>query len=61
LENLKEYVTRTEYILEDIINIDLGEIGYENVNWIYLAQKKKRNSCEQGNESSFSLKGGNFL
>jgi hypothetical protein len=35
---------------EDIIRTDLGEIGWEVVHWIYLAQGLVVGCCEHGNE-----------
>jgi hypothetical protein len=46
-------------MLQDVINIELGKIRYVIMKWIYLAQKK--DCCEQGNDYSFSVNGGNFL
>jgi hypothetical protein len=41
----------------DNIKIDLGKIGWGDMDWIYMAQDRdKRNSCEHGNEPSCSIK-----
>jgi hypothetical protein len=46
---------------EDKIKIDLGEIGFRDVDWIYLAQDRDRTFCEHGEEPSGSIKCGKFL
>jgi hypothetical protein len=48
---------------EDNIRIVLREIGWECVDWIYLTQDRDRwrAVCGHGNESSGSIKGGEFL
>jgi hypothetical protein len=42
----------------DNIKIDLGEIGWDGMDWIDLAQDRDqwRDSCEHGDEPSGSLK-----
>jgi hypothetical protein len=42
----------------DNIKMDLGEIGWEDMDWIDLVQERDqwRGSCEHGNESSGSIK-----
>jgi hypothetical protein len=47
---------------EDNIKMDVKETGNERVGWIQLAQDRPvMVSCEHGNESSGSTKGGEFL
>jgi hypothetical protein len=41
------------------LTMDLGEIGFGNVDWINLAQDRGR--CEHGDEPSGSIKCGEFL
>jgi len=41
---------------EGTIRVDLGEIGWEGVDWIHLGQVGT--CCEHGNEPSGSIKGG---
>jgi hypothetical protein len=43
--------------------MDLKEIGWESVDWIYLAQDRDQwlDFCEHGNEPSGSIKYGRFL
>jgi hypothetical protein len=45
--------------MEDNIKMDLKEVGWEGMNWIYVALVA--DSCEHGNELSGSLSGGEFL
>jgi hypothetical protein len=45
--------------LEDDIKMDCREIGFPGVDWIYLAPVA--DSCENSNEPSGSIKGGEFL
>jgi len=54
---------RTRHRWEDNIRIDVREIGWECVDWIYLAQDKGpvAGCCEHGNEPSGSIKGREFL
>jgi hypothetical protein len=42
----------------DNINMDLGKIGWDDVNWIDLAQDRGpvKGSCEHGTEPSASMK-----
>jgi hypothetical protein len=42
----------------DNIKMDLREIGWDDIDWIELAQE---GSCEHGNESSGSIKYWEFL
>jgi hypothetical protein len=44
---------------EDNMKMDLRGIGFGDVDWIHLAQD--RGSCEHGNETSGSIKFGEFL
>jgi hypothetical protein len=48
---------------EDNIRMDLREVGWEAVDWIYVAQDRDQvaGCCERGNEPSGSTKGGEFL
>jgi hypothetical protein len=48
---------------EDNIKIDLREVGWEDVDWIDLAQDRDRwrGSCVYGDEPSGSIKCGEFL
>jgi hypothetical protein len=48
---------------EDNIKMDLSEIGFEDVDWIHLAQDRDKwlNSCEHGDEPSGTIKCGEFL
>jgi hypothetical protein len=39
--------------------MDLGEIGWEGVDWILLGPVE--DTCERGNEPSGSIKDGKFL
>jgi hypothetical protein len=42
--------------------MDLGEIGFGDVDWIHWAQDRQvAGSCEHGNEPSGSIKCGEFL
>jgi hypothetical protein len=42
--------------------MDIKEIGWEGVDWIYLAQKQMlAGCCDLGNEPSGSINGGEFL
>jgi hypothetical protein len=41
---------------EGNIRMDLREIGWERVDWIYLAQDPLAGSCEYGNETLGSIK-----
>jgi hypothetical protein len=43
---------------EDSIRMDIGEIGWGDVDWIHLAENKRpvAGSCEHGNEHSGSIK-----
>jgi hypothetical protein len=43
--------------------MDVKEMGWEAVDWIDLAQDRGSmvGSCENGNEYSGSIKGGNFV
>jgi hypothetical protein len=45
--------------MEDNIKIDLEEVGWEGMDWIYLAQVA--GACECGNEPLGSIKCGEFL
>jgi hypothetical protein len=46
----------------DFIKINAKRIGYEGVNWIQVAQDESAaGSCEHVNESSGSIKDGEFL
>jgi hypothetical protein len=46
---------------EDNIRMDLRETGWEDVDWIHLAQDRDQwEACERGNEPSGSIKGGEF-
>jgi hypothetical protein len=42
---------------EDNIKMDLGEIGWEIVDWIHVDQVQLAGSCEHSNELSGPLKG----
>lgn len=46
--------------LDDTIKADLNNIGYEGIDWTYLAQDGVRvaGSCQRVNERSSSIKGG---
>jgi hypothetical protein len=47
---------------EDNIEMDLREIGFGDVDWIYLAQDRDRwLTCEYGDDPSGSIKCGEFL
>jgi hypothetical protein len=48
---------------EDNIKVDFREIGFGDVDWIHLAQDRGQvaGSCEHDNESSVSIKCGEFL
>jgi hypothetical protein len=47
---------------KDNIKMNLREIGFGDVDWIYLAQDRDMaGSCEHGNEPSGSIKCGEFL
>jgi hypothetical protein len=47
---------------EDNIEMDLGEIGFGDVDWIHWAQDRDRwRVREHGNEHSGSIKCGKFL
>jgi hypothetical protein len=44
---------------EDNIRIDVGDIGWEVVDWIYVAHYRDQcRTSEHGNEPSGSIKGG---
>jgi hypothetical protein len=46
---------------EDNIRMELREIGWEGVDWIWLRIEKTGGPCEHGSEPSFPIKGGEFL
>jgi hypothetical protein len=50
---------RCRHRWEDNIKMDLGDIGFGDVDWIHLAQVV--GSCEHGDEPSGSIKCGEFL
>jgi hypothetical protein len=47
----------------DTIKMDLQEVGCEGMDWIEMAQNRHRvaGTCECGNETSGSIKCGEFL
>jgi len=51
---------RCRHRLEDNIRMDLREVGWEGVDWTYLAQGPLVGSCEQINESLGCIKGQEF-
>jgi len=58
----KRPLRRPGHRWEDNIRTDVGEIGWEVVDWIYLAQDRSMaRICEYGNEPSCSIKYGEFL
>jgi len=42
----------------DSINVDLKQIGWEEVSWISVAQEQVAGFCEHANEHSGSIKFG---
>jgi hypothetical protein len=50
---------RPRHRYEDNIGMDPRGIGWENVEWIHLAQE--RENCKYGNEHSGSIRGEEFL
>jgi hypothetical protein len=52
----KRLLERPRHRWVNNIRMDLGEVGWVDVDWIGLAQDKAGSSCEFGNELSGSIK-----
>jgi hypothetical protein len=57
----KRPLGRTRHTWEDIIRMDVSEIGLEGGDWIHVAQGRMLGPFEHGNEPSDSMKGKGFL
>jgi hypothetical protein len=53
---------RPRHRWEDYVKMDLWEIGWEDVDWMHLAEDRDHGKpCVYGNESSAFIKGREFL